>query len=190
MPTTRGPYLDGASFSVKEVRKGYDRHAQSPVYPSSQDERRVDCVDSAQRECQRADGAQVPEGRGPVTHAAGRAETRGVGHRPLRAGDSGSGSRRIVVRGGRQRHTATRIWERLRDEYGAEVSLSTVTRKVAQLRRGSARGTRGRLSRSGVASRRGTGRFRAGSTSGIGVRCLACAGSCWISRIRTSGRRS
>ena len=47
MPTTRGPYLDGASFSVKEVRKGYDRHAQSPVYPSSQDERRVDRVDSA-----------------------------------------------------------------------------------------------------------------------------------------------
>ena len=35
----------------------------------------------------------------------------------------------------KQRHTATRIWERLRDEYGAEVSLSTVTRKVAQLRR-------------------------------------------------------
>lgn len=57
---------------------------------------------------------------------------------PLRAGDSGSGSRRIAARGGRQRHTATRIWERLRDEYGAEVSLSTVTRKVAQLRRGSA----------------------------------------------------
>ena len=54
---------------------------------------------------------------------------------PLRAGDSGSGSRRIAARGGRQRHTATRIWERLRDEYGAEVSLSTVTRKVAQLRR-------------------------------------------------------
>ena len=28
----------------------------------------------------------------------------------------------------KQRHTATRIWERLRDEHGAEVSLSTVTR--------------------------------------------------------------
>ncbi len=27
----------------------------------------------------------------------------------------------------KQRHTATRIWERLRDEHGAEVSLSTVT---------------------------------------------------------------
>ena len=26
----------------------------------------------------------------------------------------------------KQRHTATRIWERLRDEHGAEVSLSTV----------------------------------------------------------------
>ena len=30
----------------------------------------------------------------------------------------------------KQRHTATRIWERLRDEHGAEVSLSTVTRAV------------------------------------------------------------
>lgn len=38
----------------------------------------------------------------------------------------------------KQRHTATRIHERLRDEYGAAVSLSTVTRKVAQLRRESA----------------------------------------------------
>ena len=38
----------------------------------------------------------------------------------------------------KQRHTATRIHERLRDEYGADVSLSTVTRKVAQLRRESA----------------------------------------------------
>ena len=36
----------------------------------------------------------------------------------------------------KQRHTATRIWERLRDEHGAEVSLSTVTRAVARLRRG------------------------------------------------------
>ena len=62
----------------------------------------------------------------------------------------------------KQRHTATRIWERLRDEYGAEVSLSTVTRKVAQLRRGSARGARGRLPRPGVASGRGAGRFRRG----------------------------
>ena len=109
---------------------------------------------------------------------------------PLRAGDSGSGSRRIAARGGRQRHTATRIWERLRDEYGAEVSLSTVTRKVAQLRRGSARGARGRLPRPGVASGRGAGRFRAGSTPGSGARCRACAGSCWISRIRTSARAS
>lgn len=38
----------------------------------------------------------------------------------------------------KQRHTATRIWERLRDEHGAEVSLSTVTRAVARLRRESA----------------------------------------------------
>lgn len=30
----------------------------------------------------------------------------------------------------KQRHTATRIHERLRDEYGAGVSLSTVTRTV------------------------------------------------------------
>ena len=30
----------------------------------------------------------------------------------------------------KQRHTATRIHERLRDEYGADVSLSTVTRTV------------------------------------------------------------
>ena len=90
----------------------------------------------------------------------------------------------------KQRHTATRIWERLRDEYGAEVSLSTVTRKVAQLRRGSARGARGRLPRPGVASGRGAGRFRAGSTSGSGARCRACVISCWISRIRTSARAS
>lgn len=34
----------------------------------------------------------------------------------------------------KQRHTATRIWERLRDEHGADVSLSTVTRAVARLR--------------------------------------------------------
>lgn len=33
----------------------------------------------------------------------------------------------------KQRHTATRIWEWLRDEHGAEVSLSTVTRAVARL---------------------------------------------------------
>ena len=70
------------------------------------------------------------------------------------------------------------------------MSLSTVTRKVAQLRRGSARGARGRLPRPGVASGRGAGRFRAGSTSGSGARCRACAGSCWISRIRTSARAS
>lgn len=42
------------------------------------------------------------------------------------AGDRGSWRK--------QRHTATRIWERLRDEHGAEVSLSTVTRTVARLR--------------------------------------------------------
>ena len=36
----------------------------------------------------------------------------------------------------KQRHTATRIWERLRDEHGAEVSLSTVTRAVARPGRG------------------------------------------------------
>ena len=38
----------------------------------------------------------------------------------------------------KQRHTATRIWERLRDEHGAEVSLSTVTRTVARPGRESA----------------------------------------------------
>lgn len=38
----------------------------------------------------------------------------------------------------KQRHTATRIWEWLRDEHGAEVSLSTVTRAVARLGRESA----------------------------------------------------
>ena len=70
------------------------------------------------------------------------------------------------------------------------MSLSTVTRKVAQLRRGSARGARGRLPRPGVASGRGAGRFRAGSTSGSGARCRACVISCWISRIRTSARAS
>ena len=35
----------------------------------------------------------------------------------------------------KQRHTATRVRERLRDEKGAEVSLSTVTKTVARLRR-------------------------------------------------------
>jgi transposase len=35
----------------------------------------------------------------------------------------------------KQRHTATRIWQRLRDEHGATVSYSTVRRKVAELRR-------------------------------------------------------
>lgn len=34
----------------------------------------------------------------------------------------------------KRRHTATRIWERLRDGHGAEVSLSTVTRAVARPR--------------------------------------------------------
>lgn len=43
----------------------------------------------------------------------------------------------------KQRHAATRIWERLRDEHGAEVSLSTVTRAVARLRRESAVGPGG-----------------------------------------------
>lgn len=43
----------------------------------------------------------------------------------------------------KQRHTATRIWERLRDEHGAEVSLPTVTRAVARLRRESAVEPRG-----------------------------------------------
>lgn len=38
----------------------------------------------------------------------------------------------------KQRHTATRVWERLRDEHGADVSLSTVTRAVARVRRGQA----------------------------------------------------
>ena len=38
----------------------------------------------------------------------------------------------------KQRHTATRIWEWLRDEHGAEVSLSTVSRAVARLGRESA----------------------------------------------------
>ena len=47
-----------------------------------------------------------------------------------RAGDRGNW--------GKQRHAATRIWERLRDEHGVEVSLSTVTRAVARLRRESA----------------------------------------------------
>lgn len=41
----------------------------------------------------------------------------------------------------KQRHTATRVWERLRDEHGAGVSLSTVTRAVARLRRESAAGS-------------------------------------------------
>jgi transposase len=35
----------------------------------------------------------------------------------------------------KQRHTATRIWQRLRDEHGATVSYSTVRRKVAELKR-------------------------------------------------------
>lgn len=35
----------------------------------------------------------------------------------------------------KQRHTTTRVWERLRDEHGADVSLSTVTRAVARVRR-------------------------------------------------------
>ena len=41
-----------------------------------------------------------------------------------------------------QWHTATRIHERLRDEYRAGVSLSTVTRTVARLRREAAAGGR------------------------------------------------
>ena len=40
-----------------------------------------------------------------------------------------------------RRHTATRVWERLRDGHGAGVSLSTVTRAVAGLGRESAAGS-------------------------------------------------
>lgn len=62
----------------------------------------------------------------------------------------------------KQRHTATRVWERLRDEKGAEVSLSTVTRTVARLRREFAVERESGVPRPGVASRRGPGRFRRG----------------------------
>ena len=62
----------------------------------------------------------------------------------------------------KQRHTATRIWERLRDEHGVEVSLSTVTRAVARLTTRIRRGAPRRVHGSGMASGRGPGRFRRG----------------------------
>ena len=62
----------------------------------------------------------------------------------------------------KQRHTATRIHERLRDEYGAAVSLSTVTRKVAQLKREFALEREMGFPRPDMASGRMPGGFRPG----------------------------
>ena len=88
----------------------------------------------------------------------------------------------------RQRHTATRIWERLRDEHGAEVSLSTVTRTVARLRGESAseRG-RGSWTSCGIRARRRPILARS-TCNGEGL-WRACTTSCWISHIRTSRPR-
>ena len=61
----------------------------------------------------------------------------------------------------KQRHTATRIHERLRDEYGAGVSLSTVTRTVARQARGRG-GAGGRFPGPVVASGRMPGGLRPG----------------------------
>ena len=83
MPTTRGPYLDGASFSVKEVRKGM---ISMPKVQSIRRRRmNGESIASIARSenAGGADGAQVPEGGGSVSQAAGQAETRGVGRRTV-----------------------------------------------------------------------------------------------------------
>lgn len=70
------------------------------------------------------------------------------------------------------------------------MSLSTVTRKVAQLRREFAAerepGCLDLVWHPGEAQADSA----RGRSPGIGVRCLACVISCWISRIRTSARAS
>lgn len=89
----------------------------------------------------------------------------------------------------KQRHTATRVWERLRDEKGAEVSLSTVTRTVPAFGASSPRNaSRGTSTWCGIQARPRP--ISARST------CIGAAGwnvciiSCLISRIRTCRRAS
>ena len=90
----------------------------------------------------------------------------------------------------KQRHTATRIWERLRDEYGAEVVAVDRDEEGRAAAARVRRGARGRLPRPGVASGRGAGRFRRGRRQVPGRGVAHGVISCWISRIRTSARAS
>lgn len=85
----------------------------------------------------------------------------------------------------KQRHTATRIWERLRDEHGAEVSLSTVTRAVARLRREFA-AERDEAFMDLVWHPGEAQADSARSTCCCAAWCSGCIISCLISRIRTS----
>lgn len=119
------------SHVSRRAGKANDQHARSSVYSSVAKERGFHRLDRQEGRGERAHGPQVPENGGPVAKDAGE-EAPSVGDRRV-----GSPDRAVARRGPgswrKQRHTATRIWERLRDEHGAEVSLSTVTRTVARL---------------------------------------------------------
>ena len=78
-----------------------------------------------------ADGAQVPGEGGSVGRAVGEEAAR-VGGRTRICPRSQQWLAGDRANWRKQRHTATRIWERSGDEHGAEVSLSTVTRAVAR----------------------------------------------------------
>lgn len=133
MLTIVGLYLGSASLSIEEGRKGNDQHVQNQFYPSSAQGGRV------HRFIARAEGVSEPTVRKylKVDDLSARP--------PVRKGRASMldewtpvieqwlAEDRVTWR--KQRHTATRVWERLRDEHGVKVSLSTVTRKVAQLKR-------------------------------------------------------
>ena len=111
-----------------------------------------------------ADGAQVPGEGGFVGRAVGEEAAR-VGGRTRICPRSQQWLAGDRANWRKQRHTATRIWERSGDEHGAEVSLSTVTRAVVRT------GPASRCSRPGsprawrVSNTTMTGRIRVNTTS-------------------------
>lgn len=89
----------------------------------------------------------------------------------------------------KQRHTATRIHERLVREHGADVSLSTVTRKVNELK-GRFRLERERGPRTCRGMRARPRRISARRTCGGAAHGVACITSCSPFRIRTRPSRA
>lgn len=115
--------------------KDYDRHAPSTVYPSFAAERGIRRVDRAENTCRRSRRCVSTSQRRicrPCRRRESRARRRSDPYLPVI--EQWLAEDRANWR--KQRHTATRIWERSGDEHGAEVSLSTVTRVVARPGRG------------------------------------------------------